>query len=74
VKEQKEVRMFDGRKGTIEAGAFSPDGSRVLVGGAGTLTLWETETGKMLGSGAPPPDVPAASTQAATSTPATAQP
>ncbi|MEK7703082.1 MAG: WD40 repeat domain-containing protein [Nitrospirota bacterium] len=50
---QTELRTFEGRKGGIETGTFSANGSQVLAGGAGALTLWETETGKVLASGAP---------------------
>ncbi|MBI3598075.1 MAG: WD40 repeat domain-containing protein [Nitrospirae bacterium] len=52
-----EVRSFEGHAGRILTATFSPDGSRVLVGGDGTLTIWETETGKLLGGGAPPASV-----------------
>ncbi|MEK7702487.1 MAG: WD40 repeat domain-containing protein [Nitrospirota bacterium] len=60
---QTELRTFDGRKGGIETGVFSSDGRFVLAGGAGALTLWETETGKVVASGAAPAEI-------ATSTPA----
>ncbi len=48
------VRSFEGHAGRISSVAFSPDGTRVLAGGDGSLTIWETETGKVLGGGAPP--------------------
>jgi WD40 repeat protein len=52
---QNEVRTFEGHAGGISTASFSPDGTRVLAGGNGTLTLWETETGKVLGGGKTPP-------------------
>jgi WD40 repeat protein len=48
------VRIFEGHAGAILTAAFSPDGTRVLAGGDGTLTIWETETGKLLGGGSDP--------------------
>jgi WD40 repeat protein len=48
-----EVRSFEGHAGGILTATFSPDGSYVLAGGDGTLTIWETETGKIVGGGAP---------------------
>ena len=52
------VRTFEGHAGGISTATFSPDGTRVLVGGDGTLTIWETETGILLRGGAPPAIVP----------------
>lgn len=49
------VRIFEGHAGAILTAAFSPDGTRVLAGGDGTLTIWETETGKILGGGSSDP-------------------
>ena len=48
------MRTFEGHAGKISTASFSPDGTRVLAGGDGTLTIWETETGKVLGGGKPP--------------------
>lgn len=49
------VRIFEGHAGAILTAAFSPDGTRVLAGGDGTLTIWETETGKVLVGGSSDP-------------------
>ena len=45
------LRIFSGHGGGISTVTFSPDSTRILAGGDGTLTIWETETGKILGGG-----------------------
>ncbi len=43
----KEIRRFDGHRGIVWGAALSPDGKRLVTGGAdGTVRLWDVETGK----------------------------